>query len=387
MLNFNYYNPTHIVFGKDRLAEINGLVPVNAKILITYGGGSIKKFGTYDKIVEVLKDFEVFEFGGIEPNPQLSTCLKAVELVKEKNIDFILSVGGGSVLDATKYISIAAKYEGDDYASLIKGGFNPPSVTEAVPFGAVLTLPATGSEMNCFSVISSDDGKFGWMSPLVFPKFSVLDPTLTYTLPKKQVANGITDTFVHIIEQYITYPVDAKVQDRFAEGVLQTLIEIANKAINEPEDYDTRANFMWCATIALSGIIGSGVPQDWSTHMIGHEFTDKFGIDHGRTLAMVLPSLLRERKDKKEAKLLQYAERVWNITEGSIDEKIEAGIVKTEAFFNSLGVPTKISAYENVKRKELKDIVNNLEAHGMIALSESGDLTLDVAERIIENAF
>ena len=386
MFNFNFYNPTHIVFGKDRLAEIADLVPANAKVLITYGGGSVKKFGTFDKIAEVLKDCEVYEFGGIEPNPQLSTCLKAVELVKEKNIDFILAIGGGSVLDATKYISIAAKYEGDDYGSLIKGGFNPAPVSEAVPFGAVLTLPATGSEMNCFSVISSDEGKFGWLSPLVFPKFSVLDPTLTYTLPKKQVANGITDTFVHIVEQYITYPVDAKIQDRFAEGVLQTLIEIAPKAINEPEDYDTRANFMWAATIALSGIIGSGVPQDWSTHMIGHEFTDKFGIDHGRTLAMILPTLLRERKAKKEAKLLQYAERVWNITEGSTDERIEAAIMKTEEFFNSLEVPIRISQYD-VKKEELGDIISNLEKHGMVALSESGDLTLDVAERIIEKAY
>lgn len=386
MLNFNFYNPTHIVFGKDRLTEIAGLVPANAKILITYGGGSIKKFGTFDKITEVLKDFEVYEFGGIEPNPQLSTCLKAVELVKEKNIDFLLSVGGGSVLDATKYISIAAKYEDDDYASLIKGGFNPAPVTDAIPLGSVLTLPATGSEMNCFSVISSDEGKFGWLSPLVFPKFSVLDPTLTYTLPIKQVANGITDTFVHIVEQYITYPVDAKVQDRFAEGVLQTLIEIAPKAINEPEDYNTRANFMWAATVALNGIIGSGVPQDWSTHMIGHEFTDRFGIDHGRTLALVLPTLLRERKVKKEAKLLQYAERVWNITEGTTDEIIEAAIVKTEEFFNSLEVPTRISEYD-IKKEELGDIVANLEKHGMVALSESGDLTLDVAERIIENAY
>lgn len=387
MQNFNLYNPTHVVFGKDRLAEMASLVPANSKVLITYGGGSIKKFGTFDKIKEVLKDFEVFEFGGIEPNPQLATCLKAVDLIKEKNIDFILSVGGGSVLDASKYISIAAKYEGDDYSSLIKGGFNPAPVSDAIPVGCVLTLPATGSEMNCFSVISSDEGKFGFLSPLMFPKFSILDPTLTYTLPKKQVANGITDTFVHIVEQYITYPVDARVQDRFAEGVLQTLIEIADKAINEPEDYDTRANFMWCATIALSGVIGSGVPQDWSTHMIGHEFTDKYGIDHGRTLAMVLPSLLRERKDKKEAKLLQYAERVWNITEGTTDEKIEAAIQKTEAFFNSIEVPTKISDYSEIEKDGLKDIISNLESHGMVALSETGDLTLDIAEKVLEQAY
>lgn len=386
MLNFNFYNPTHIVFGKDRLSEIATLVPKNTKILITYGGGSIKRFGTFDKISEALKGYEIFEFGGIEPNPKLTTCVKAAEFIKENNIDFILAVGGGSVLDATKYISIAAKYDGEDYESLLKHGFNPIPVQEAVPFGSVLTLPATGSEMNAFSVISHGTGKYGIFSPLFFPKFSFLDPTLTYTLPKKQVANGIVDTFIHVVEQYITFPVDARFQDRTAEGILQTLIEIGEKTLHNPEDYETRANFMWCATMALNGLIGSGVPQDWSTHMIGHEFTAKFDIDHGRTLAMVLPSLLRERKDKKEAKLLQYAERVWNITEGNADEKIEAAIQQTEKFFNSLGVATRISDYD-VKKEELKDIIAQLESHGMVALSETGDLTLDVTERILENAY
>ncbi|MCK8523957.1 iron-containing alcohol dehydrogenase [Aquimarina sp. D1M17] len=386
MLNFNFYNPTHVVFGKDRLSEIATLIPENAKVLIIYGGGSIKKFGTFDKIVKALESFEIFEFGGIEPNPQLQTCIKAAEYIKENNIDFILAVGGGSVLDATKYISIAAKYYGNDYKSLIKHGFTPVPVTEAVPFGTVLTLPATGSEMNAFSVISDETGKYAVYSPLFFPKFSFLDPTLTYTLPKKQVANGIVDTFIHVVEQYITFPVDAKFQDRAAEGILQTLVEIGDYTLNNPEDYDARANFMWCATMALNGVVGSGVPQDWSTHMIGHEFTAKFDIDHGRTLAMVLPSLLRERKENKKAKLLQYAERVWGITEGNADERIEAAIQQTENFFNSLGVPTKISDY-SVKKEELKDIITQLESHGMVALSETGDLTLDVAERILENAY
>lgn len=386
MLNFNFYNPTHVVFGKDRLSEIATLIPENAKVLIIYGGGSIKKFGTFDKIVKALESFEIFEFGGIEPNPQLQTCIKAAEYIKENNIDFILAVGGGSVLDATKYISIAAKYYSNDYKSLIKHGFTPVPVTEAVPFGTVLTLPATGSEMNAFSVISDETGKYAVYSPLFFPKFSFLDPTLTYTLPKKQVANGIVDTFIHVVEQYITFPVDAKFQDRAAEGILQTLVEIGDYTLNNPEDYDARANFMWCATMALNGVVGSGVPQDWSTHMIGHEFTAKFDIDHGRTLAMVLPSLLRERKENKKAKLLQYAERVWGITEGNADERIEVAIQQTENFFNGLGVPTKISDY-SVKKEELKDIITQLESHGMVALSETGDLTLDVAERILENAY
>ncbi|WP_018971187.1 iron-containing alcohol dehydrogenase [Rubritalea marina] len=386
MLDFNFYNPTHVVFGKDRLAELNDLVPQGAKVLLTYGGGSIKKFGTLDKVHAALAGHEVHEFGGIEPNPKLSTCIEAAELIKAKQIDFILALGGGSVIDATKYISIAAKYDGDDYASLIKHGFTPVPVSEAIPFGTVLTLPATGSEMNAFSVISDDTGKYGVYSPLFYPKFSILDPTLTFTLPTTQVANGIVDTFIHVVEQYLTFPVDARFQDRTAEGIFQTLIEIGEKTVENPEDYDTRANFMWCATMALNSLIGSGVPQDWSTHMIGHEITDKFGIDHGRTLAVVLPSLLRERKDKKEAKLVQFAERVWGITEGSNDEKIEAAIQKTEAFFHSLGVPTKISDYD-IKKEELGDIVKQLEAHGMTALSESGDLTLDIVEKILNDAY
>lgn len=386
MLDFNFYNPTHIVFGKDRLSELASLVPANAKVLITYGGGSVKKFGTFDKVKEALAGFEVHEFGGIEPNPQLATCVKAVEFIKANDIDFILAVGGGSVIDATKLISIAAKHDGDDYASLIKNGFNPAPAEDAVPFGTVLTLPATGSEMNAFSVISDDTGKYGVYSPLFYPKFSLLDPSLTYTLPTTQVSNGIVDTFMHVVEQYLTFPVDARFQDRTAEGIMQTLVEIGEKTIQDPEDYDTRANFMWCATMALNGLIGSGVPQDWSTHMIGHEITDRFGIDHGRTLAVVLPSLLRERKEKKEVKLLQFAERVWNITEGSNDEKIEAAIEKMEAFFNSLGVPTKISAYD-IQKEDLGDITKQLEAHGMTALSESGDLTLDVVEKILNDAY
>jgi NADP-dependent alcohol dehydrogenase len=386
MLDFNFHNPTHIVFGKDRLSELASLVPANAKVLITYGGGSIKKFGTLDKVKEALAGFEVYEFGGIEPNPQLATCVKAVEVIKENQIDFILAVGGGSVIDGTKLIAIAAKHDGDDYASLIKNGFNPAPAEEAVPFGTVLTLPATGSEMNAFSVISDETGKYGVYSPLFYPQFSLLDPSLTYTLPTTQVSNGIVDTFMHVVEQYLTFPVDARFQDRTAEGILQTLVEIGEKTIQDPEDYDTRANFMWCATMALNGLIGSGVPQDWSTHMIGHEITDRFGIDHGRTLALVLPSLLRERKDKKEAKLLQFAERVWGITEGPDGEKIEAAIQKMESFFHRLGVPTKIREYD-IKQEELGDITKQLEAHGMTALSESGDLTLDIVEKVLNDAY
>ena len=260
MFNFDFYNPTHIIFGKDRFGDIDNHVPKNAKVLITYGGGSAKKFGIIDRVKVALGERTVLEFGGIEPNPQYNTLMKAVEIVRSENIDFIIAVGGGSVIDGTKFITLASNYEGD-CTDLLKHGFAFVPVEKATPLGVVLTLPATGSEMNCGAVISYEHGKYPVMSPLTFPKFSLLDPTVTFTLPKVQVANGIIDAFVHTTEQYITYPVDGKVQDRMAEGILQTLIEIAPVTINEPENYDARANHVWCATMALNGVIAVGVPQ------------------------------------------------------------------------------------------------------------------------------
>lgn len=385
MLNFDFYNPTHVVFGKDRLAKLDKLVPKNAKVLITYGGGSVKKFGTLPKVIEALKDREVLEFAGIEPNPKFETLMKAVEVVKKENIDFLLAVGGGSVMDGTKFIALATKYDGDDHETLLFNGFKPAPLNEAVPLGTVVTLPATGSEMNMGGVISFNGGKFPFMHPLVYPKFSFLDPTLTFSLPPRQVANGVVDAFVHTIEQYLTYPVDGRFQDRTAEGILQTLIEIGRKTIDNPEDYDTRANLVWNATMALNGVVGSGVPQDWATHMLGHEMTAIFGVDHGQSLAVVLPSMLRERKEKKKAKLLQFAERVWNITEGSDDEKIEQGIVKMEEFFLSLDVNIKLSDY-GIDALGIDKMIAGLEAKGMVALSESQDLTIDISRKIYEAA-
>ncbi|HHV75743.1 MAG TPA: iron-containing alcohol dehydrogenase, partial [Thermoanaerobacterium sp.] len=298
MLNFDYYNPTRILFGKDRLEDIDKYVPADATVLITYGGGSAKKNGLIDKVKNVLGNRKVYEFVGIEPNPRYETLVKAVEIVRNNNIHFLLAVGGGSVIDGTKFIVLASSYNGDS-RDLLKYGFAPiPAdvVGKVVPFGTVLTLPATGSEMNSGAVISYGHGKYPVMSELVFPKFSILDPTITFTLPKIQVANGVIDAFVHVTEQYLTYPVDARVQDRIAEGVLQTLIEIGETTVAEPENYDARANHVWCATVALNGIVGAGVPQDWATHMIGHELTALFGIDHGQTLAIVLPALLEVRR-------------------------------------------------------------------------------------------
>lgn len=387
MLNFDFYNPTRILFGKDRLDSIDQFVPAEANVLITYGGGSAKKYGIIDKVRTALGNRKVHEFGGIESNPHYETLVKAVEIVRREHIDFLLAVGGGSVIDGTKFITLAASYEGDAL-DLLHYGFTPIGldiIGTVVPFGTVLTLPATGSEMNCGGVISYGQGKYPVFSELAFPKFSILDPTLTYTLPKIQVANGVIDAFVHTMEQYLTYPVDGRIQDRISEGILQTLIEIGETTIAEPENYDARANLVWSATLALNGLICAGVPQDWAAHMIGHELTALYGIDHGKTLAIILPTLLEVRREKKHAKLLQYAERVWHITEGSEDDRINLVIQKTREFFESLGVKTHLSDY-NIGADKIPVIVEQLKTHGMTALSETHDLTLDISQKILEGA-
>lgn len=387
MFNFDFYNPTRILFGKERLDSIDNLIPSDAKVLITFGGGSAKKYGLIDKVKANLGNKTVVEFGGIEPNPRYETLMKAVKIVRSEGIDFILAVGGGSVIDGTKFICLASHYDGDatDLLKLGFAGVGPDVVKDVVPFGTVLTLPATGSEMNSGAVISYAHGKFPVMSQMTYPKFSILDPTYTFTLPKIQVANGIVDAFVHVTEQYITFPVDARIQDRWAEGILQTLIEIGATTINQPENYDARANLMWSATMALNGIIAVGVPQDWATHMIGHELTAAFGIDHGQTLAIVYPALLEVRKERKRAKLLQYAERVWHIEEGSDDDKIDVAIQKTRDFFESLGIKIRLSEY-GVTEDKIPEIVEQLKVHGMTALSETQDITLEISQKILEKA-
>ena len=387
MMNFDYYNPTHIVFGKERLSELESLVPSGAKVLITYGGGSALRSGLLGRIRSALGARTVFEFGGIEPNPKYETLMKAVAIAKEEEVDFLLAVGGGSVIDGTKFISLAACYDGEG-SDILQYGFMPvPAevVGRALPIGTVLTLPATGSEMNMGAVISIGHAKLPLMCGLTYPKFSILDPTVTYTLPKKQVANGIVDAFVHTTEQYLTFPANGLLQDRFAEGILQTLKEIGRQSVEETENYEVRANHIWSATMALNGIIAVGMPVDWATHMIGHELTARFGIDHGQTLAVVHPTMLEVRKEQKLAKLVQYAERVWGITEGSESEKADQAIMKTREFFESLGVRTRLSAY-GVKAEELEDIISQLEAHGMTALSERGDLGLKECRLILEKS-
>ena len=385
MLHFEFHNPTRIVFGKDRFRELNRLIPADATVLLCYGGGSVKRFGTLDKVRQALGERSLLEFGGIEANPRYATLMRAVEVVRKEQIDFLLAVGGGSVMDGTKFIALAAEYAGNP-EDILFGKAKPAQLASAVPLGTVVTLPATGSEMNSGGVISHGDGKFVFFSPHVFPRFSILDPTLTVTLPPTQVANGVVDAFIHTVEQYVTLPAEGRFQDRTAEGILRTLIEIGPVTVADPNDYDARANLMWCATNALNGLIGAGVPQDWTTHMIGHELTALFGIDHAKTLAIVQPAVWTVRREQKRAKLLQYAERVWDLAAGDEDSRIDAAIARTRAFFESLGVATRLSAY-GVSREQIDTVVRNLEAHGMIGLGEKREVTPEVSRRILEEAW
>jgi len=384
MKNFDFRNPTHILFGKGRIADLKDQVPANAKVLILYGGGSAEKTGVLGQVRAALAGRTLVEFGGIEPNPRYATALKAVEVIGQEGITFLLAVGGGSVIDATKFIAAAAKYDGDAWDILTSRG---SVITQALPFGTVLTLPATGSEMNSGAVITNPEkgAKLPFSSPHCYPVFSVLDPEVTYTLPPRQISNGVADAFVHIIEQYLTYPSAARVQDGFAETLLRTLIELGPKALETPEDYDVRANLMWTATLALNGLIGAGVPQDWASHMIGHEITALNDTDHARTLAVVLPSLMNDQRGPKREKLLQYAANVWDIREGSDDARIDAVIQATRGFFEQMGIKTRLGDYD-VAAPEIDRIIVALKDHGMIALGEQKAITPEDARRILEAA-
>lgn len=386
--NFTYFNPTKVVFGKNQISALDQLIPSNKKVLITYGGGSVKKFGTLDRVKQSLGDRVYGEFGGIEANPTFETAMKAVELVKKEGYDFLLAVGGGSVIDATKFIVAAAEFEGNPINIFGSGIGTSEPIKSALPFGTILTLPATGSEMNAGSVITFKEkqAKVSFGSEKVFPVFSILEPELTYTLPKRQLANGVIDAFVHIMEQYLTFPVGAMVQDRFSEGLLQTLIEIGPDVIDETnKDYNLRANFMWTATNALNGTLSPGVPQDWASHDLGHEITALYHIDHARTLSIVLPALLTIRKNEKHDKLLQYAERVWQIAEGTDEEKVAGAIEKTKEFFARLGAPTSFKDID-LGEEVIDILVAQLEKHKKIALSERKDQTIEISRKIYQAA-
>jgi NADP-dependent alcohol dehydrogenase len=382
MYNFEYQNPVKVIFGKGEIAKVGKNIPEGSKILITYGGGSIFKNGVYDQVKESIKGFEVLEFGGIEPNPHYETLMKAVEIVRKENISFLLSVGGGSVIDGTKFIAAAACYAGADPWDILS---KRAPVKAAVPHGAVLTLPATGSEMNAGAVITRVETKekLAFGSPKVMPLFSVLDPETIYSLPEKQIANGIVDAFVHVIEQYLTFPVNSPIQDRFAESILKTLIEEGPKVIADKTNYDAAANFMWSATMALNGLIGAGVPQDWATHMIGHELTAFHGIDHARTLAIVLPGVMKIEREQKKAKLLQYGECVWGILDGTDEERINQTIAKTVAFFESLGVQTKLPDY-SVSTETVNAITDRFRKRGY-KLGEKANIGPEEIQMILED--
>jgi len=380
---FQFVNPTKIIFGKGQILQLAKEIPSGSKVLVLYGGGSVKKTGLLESIKEVLKDYQLGEFGGIEPNPTYETLMKAVELIRKENYDFLLAVGGGSVIDGTKFIAAAVPFtQGDPWEIIVK---HLPIHT-ALPFATVLTLPATGSEMNSGAVITRKalQAKLAFMSGAVFPRFSILDPMYTYTLPQKQIANGVVDAFIHVMEQYMTYPVAGKVQDRFSEGLLMTLVEEGPKALEDPENYDVRANLMWTATLALNGLIGSGVPQDWSTHMVGHEITALYGLDHAQTLAIVLPSMLEVMKEEKSAKLIQYGERIWNLAADlPAADKSRLAIGKTRNFFESMGVKTRFSDY-GLGDEVIEKIIASLEIHGMVKLGEKGTVSPQVVRQVLK---
>ncbi len=371
MQPFVFHNPTRILFGRGQIARMTQEIPASARVMLTFGGGSIRQNGVYDQIQAALKGRDVVEFGGIEPNPTFETLMKAVERARQERVDFLLAAGGGSVVDGTKFIAAAVPFQGDPWDLCLR--HTPPD--SALPLGAVLTLPATGSESNGYAVITrrATQDKLAFGHPSLHPRFAVLDPETTFSLPPRQVANGVVDAFVHVAEQYLTHPADAPLQDRLAESILQTLIEVGPRTLAEPRSYEARASLMWCANLALNGLIGAGVPQDWATHALGHELTALHGIDHGRTLAIVLPNLLWVQREGKRAKLLQFAERVWGLREGSEGVRIEGGIVRTREFFESLGVSTHLEDY-NPDRDRSEEIVARLERRGALPLGERKDI-------------
>lgn len=378
MENFIFQNPTKLIFGRGMIARIAKEIPAGKRVMVTFGGGSVKRNGVYDQVKEALKGFEMTEFWGIEANPKIETLRKAIQQGKENKVDFLLAVGGGSVLDGTKLIAAGLLYEGDAWDLVLKG-----SASNAVPMGAALTLPATGSEMNSGAVISRTETAEKYPFYSRYPVFSVLDPTVTFTLPPYQVACGIADTFVHVMEQYMTTPGQSRLMDRWAEGILHSLIEIAPKILKKQDDYDLMADFMLCATMGLNGFIALGVRQDWATHMIGHELTALHGLTHGATLAIVMPGLLRTLLPKKQAKLVQYGERIWGITEGTETERAKKAIEKTESFFRSLGLPTRLGDAQ-IGEETILEIERRFNER-KAAFGEDQDVTGTVAKEILEN--
>jgi NADP-dependent alcohol dehydrogenase len=387
MLNFELYNPTNLVFGKGQIEKLSTLVPEGAKIMLAFGGGSIFKNGIHEQVINNLKGFEIVEFSGIEANPHFETLMKAVAIVKEQNIDFILAVGGGSVIDGVKFISAAANFDGNPI-DILQKRLLIKDLTKVIPFGTILTLPATGSEMNSGAVVTIEatQEKLAFGGSALFPKFSICDPTVIASLPKRQLQNGVVDAYTHVLEQYLTYPHEGYLQDRIAEGILQTLIQVGPEVVENPKDYALASNFMWSCTMALNGLIQKGVPSDWATHMIGHELTALYGIDHARTLAVVGPNLYRVMFETKKGKLAQYGKRIFNLT-GTDDEIANEAINKTVEFFHTMGMDTKLSDYTKDFDKTADFIVNRFEERGWLGLGEKQNITLEKVKEIVEMSY
>ncbi|WP_396210795.1 iron-containing alcohol dehydrogenase [Flavobacterium sp.] len=388
MLNFELYNPVNYIFGKDQIAKLSELVPANSKVLMAFGGGSIFKNGVYEQVKNALKGFEIVEFGGIEPNPRFETLMKAVQIIREQKIDFILAVGGGSVIDGVKFISAAVNFDGNE-EDILRKRILFKDTKAVVPFGTVLTLPATGSEMNSGAVVTIEatQEKLTLGGSALFPRFSIVDPTVITSLPKRQLQNGVVDAFTHVMEQYLTFPHDALLQDRLAESILKTLIEVGPSVVENPGDYKLASNFVWCATMALNGLIQKGVPSDWATHMIGHELTALYEIDHARTLAIIGPNLYKVMFETKKDKLAQYGERVWNISRNTVDETAHQAIEKTIEFFHIMGMKTKISENAENIENTADFIVNRFEERGWKGLGEKQNITLEKVREIVEMSY
>ena len=392
MNNFELYNPVNYVFGKGQIEKLKDLVPANTKIMIAYGGGSIFNNGVYDQVKAALStQFEeknIVEFGGIEPNPRYETLMKAVEIIRAEKIGFVLAVGGGSVIDGVKFISAAVNYVGDA-AEILRKRILFTDISQVIPFGTVLTLPATGSEMNSGAVvtINATQEKLTLGGSALFPKFSIVDPTVIASLPKRQLQNGVVDAFTHTMEQYLTYKHDAILQDRIAEGILQTLVEIGPDVVENPTDYKLASNFVWSATMALNGLIQKGVPSDWATHMIGHELTALYEIDHARTLAIIGPNLYRVMFETKKEKLAQFGERVFHLTGDSVEEIAEKAIEKTIEFFHTMGMKTKLSENTADFETTADFIVNRFEERGWKALGEKQNITPEKVRAIVEMSY
>ena len=387
MLNFELYNPTQLIFGKGQIEKLPTLVPFGSKILLAYGGGSIFKNGIYEQVITALSGFEVIEFGGIEANPRFETLMKAVAIIREQKIDFLLAVGGGSVIDGVKFMSAATLFEGNPI-DILQKRILFTDVSKVVSFGTVLTLPATGSEMNSGSVVTIEatQEKLDFGGFALFPKFSICDPTVITSLPKRQLQNGVVDAYTHVLEQYLTYPHEGYLQDRIAESILQTLIQIGPEVVNNPADYALASNFMWSCTMALNGLIQKGVPSDWATHMIGHELTALYEIDHARTLAIIGPNLYRVMFETKKGKLAQYGKRIFNLT-GTEEEIANEAINKTVEFFHTMGMQTNLSDCTKDYAKTADFIVTRFEERGWKALGEKQNITLEKVKSIVEMSY